>query len=320
MIDREECEKYIYELMEKAFKKNAYNFIKTMVRVGGITDANWDPFDEINRSIDDCNWAIENGKQVRGLKCAIRMSVLLYCQTIESSAPHVLLANLLRILNGKEYVINPLGHLGRRIKKDQFRWIPPSATKKFSEIQKVAEGVGESKLSKYIDLIYDDRIRNSFSHSDYIITDDYYRWTEGGPPEQISIDKLAEITDDCFIFYGRLLAVYRLWRKQLLAIPRYHKWPNYEVFEVLKDREIGVYGYQVHFSNGQVARFSRRTEGVEALNINIEKDGGINYFYGLFETPGTIRNHKIDGKQVFDWEIDQLNEEDEIRKEITKSI
>ena len=51
------------------------------------------------------------------------------------------------------------------------------------------------------------------------------------------------------------------------------------MFEILKN-EKEAYGFKVHFSNGQVAKFTREPERVEAINLHFEEDGSVNFFAG----------------------------------------
>ena len=60
---------------------------------------------------------------------------------------------------------------------------------------------------------------------------------------------------------------------------RYHQWPNLEVLELLKT-DGKVDGFRVHFSNGESARFHRRPEGVNMMNVIINPDGTLNFMVG----------------------------------------
>ena len=222
----------------------------------------------------------------------------MYCQAIEMTAPHELLANFLRCLSGLQYHIKPLGHLGRKKKKELFSWIPPSAKNKFNELKKVSNKVGEKKLCDIIDAFFNDQIRNAFSHSDFVITEEYFRWTESGLAQQISIEDLNRIISNCFSFYSALLWCHKTWLKQMSQSPKYHKWPNYKVLEILSSDDSGAYGFNVHFSNGNKATYSRTNEGAQPTNITFNKEGTINFFVGSLDDLEPV--WKIDGKPVKD--------------------
>ncbi len=58
---------------------------------------------------------------------------------------------------------------------------------------------------------------------------------------------------------------------------RFHKWPNYEVLELLVDPEAGLYGFHVHHSDGTKSTITRSPKGVGGQNLMFGKDGSIEY-------------------------------------------
>jgi hypothetical protein len=78
-------------------------------------------------------------------------------------------------------------------------------------------------------------------------------------------------------------------------MPRYHRWQNYEVFELLKS-EGKLDGFRVHFSNGNSARFRRTPAGVDLVNVVIQPDGTLNFMVGLLNA--LQDRYVVDGKQV----------------------
>jgi len=301
---RDDFRKKVMEVLDgifwKSFKSNSFGTICSILRVGGMTDANWDPFEESRRAFDDCNWMLAKALEEKSAECQRRIGLLMYCQAVEMTAPHEILANLLRCLKNERYRMNPFGHLGRRKKKELFSWILPSASAKIKEIKKLSAECHEEDLAFLFDSFFDERIRNSFSHSDYILTNEYFRYSKGGLPQQIIISELDQKISKCFDFYGPFMSLHEAWRKQLAKLPRYHKWPNFEVLELLSAAEEGLYGFSIHFSNGSKATYTRRVTGIDAVNLHFERGGTINFFCGLIDALEQI--WKIDGKPVTDWE------------------
>lgn len=286
-------------LFSAAFAAGAFDALCTLLRVGGMADANWDPFEESRDAFDDYNWILEKAGSERGERAARRIGLLMYCQAVEMTAPHEILANLLRCVGKQRYIISPFSDLGRSRKGKPFSWIPPSAKQKFQRIRKLAIDVGHTELSAGIDRLFDERIRNAFSHSDYILTERSFRFTEGGLAQQIAVEVLDRVIAECLAFYGALLYLHREWLRALGRGKRFHKWPNYEVLEILSSTEEGLYGFHVHFSNGSRATYTRRKSGIEAINLTFENDGSINFMAGLLDDLEPV--WKIDGKPVEDW-------------------
>ncbi len=160
--------------------------------------------------------------------------------------------------------------------------------------------VQESELPTLIDSFFDDRIRNAFSHSDYILTDEHFRLASGGLMQQIPVSELDTRISACFEFFGAFQGLHRSWLKQLSELPRYHKWPNYEVLEILSDEVEGVFGLNIHFSNGSKATYTRQASGIQAVNLRPEKGGTINFFCGSIDQLESA--WKVDGRVVTDWD------------------
>ena len=60
---------------------------------------------------------------------------------------------------------------------------------KWRKIRDMAQEAEQTELIRLIDAVYDDDVRNAFSHSDYIITDTHFRFTEGGLSETCRLSR-----------------------------------------------------------------------------------------------------------------------------------
>ncbi len=286
-------------LFSAALSVSGFDAICAVLRVGGMADANWDPFEEARIAFDDYNWILERVAADRGDTAARRVGLLMYCQAVEMSAPQEIIANLLRCLRGKAYSVDPFLDLWIRKKGKPFSSIPPSATKKYKEIRKLAAEADRKDVVAAIDAFFEERVRNAFSHSDYIITEHQFRFMDGGLAQQIEVKRLDHLVDQCFAFFGAFLYLHKRWLKGLAKAKRFHRWPNYEVLELLSSEEDGLYGFQVHFSNGSLATYTRRSSGIEAINLGFDKEAGISFMVGLIDSMEPV--WKINGHPVQDW-------------------
>ncbi|MFA5554547.1 MAG: hypothetical protein WCZ89_06930 [Phycisphaerae bacterium] len=291
---------YLDTLFGRAYKSNPLELLFAILRVGYLVDQDWDPFEESQRAFKELNWLMEKADKELSDIASSRIALLMYCQVVEMTVPHILLANSLNIIAGKPYVMDPFFDLSHQRKKGFLNRIPASATVKMHRIKKLAKEVQELKLIETIESFFDDRVRNAFSHSDYIFTKDYFRWTEGGPASQMSMSDLEDKIRICFAFYGALLECGSRWRRSFGKFPRYHKLPNYEVLELLKDEEELVTGFKIHFSNGSYASYSRGPDGSKPMNVRPNQDGSINFFVGDLDKFEKV--WKIDGKPVTNWD------------------
>lgn len=230
----------------------------------------------------------------QGGKTPIRIGLLMYCQAIEIAAIHELLANLLRCCANKPFIINPFIDMQRIKKNTPFEYIPPSANSKVKRLKLLALECDDTLFKEIIDSFYDDQIRNSFVHSDYCITDEEFRWTEEGLPTSRNLEHINNLIT--LAFFEALIQVWNYWLYQFTMFPRYQKLPHYEVLEVLTNDK-GLFGFSLHFSNGQKAVFERLPISIISRNISIKNDGSIDFFVG--DSSKLERVWKVNGKYFY---------------------
>lgn len=279
-IPRQELVSYMSKLFWSSFNKAPFEVLCAVLRVNGMQDADWDPFEESEEAFEDYNVLLHLETLSKATQW--RIYLLMYCQAVEMTAPQELLANLLRILGGEKCHIKPFGSLGRSNKKKRFSWVPPSAPVKYRELKRLATACNQSMLCDYIDQFFNEDIRNAFSHSDYIMSDDTFRWTESGFPHGLPLDTVNVTIKNCLLFCSVLVRLHNQVLIELKRLPRFNKWPNYEVLELLSDSE-RLFGFSVHFANDNKAAYARTSEGVECTNIIFEADGSINFMVGLLD-------------------------------------
>lgn len=292
-ITEQELVDYLSDLFWNAFKKAPFEVICAVLRVSGMQDADWDPFEESLEAFEDYNVLLRLDESLLSKAGHWRIGLMMYCHAVEMTAPQEFLANLLRALNGRKYHLKPFGRLGRSKKKQDFSWIPPSAPTKYRELKKLARDANQNPLCEYIDQFFNEDIRNAFSHSDYVLSEEYFRWTESGLAQQLPLDTVNLIVQNCYRFFSTLVWLQKKVLEDLTTMPRFHKWPNYEVLELLSD-DTGLVGFSVHFSNGNKATYTRKPEGVECINCLFESDGSINFMVGSLDD--LTKEWKVDGK------------------------
>lgn len=291
----------LHRLFDRAFDTSPFEALCSILRVGGMSDEGWDPFEESRKAFDDFKWLIDKSNKERTGACSRRIALLMYCHAVEMTAVHEIIANCLRCSLNQQYVIDPFENLTRRNKKKIFSYIPPSAKTKFKFIKELASKTKESQLGKDIDSFFDENVRNAFSHSDYILSDDSFRFRAGGLARLIGFDDLDKKIEGCFGFYGAFIYLHRQWLKELTKTKKYHMWPCYKVLEILSSEEEGVYGFNVHFSNGSKSTYERRASGIRAINFRFDRKGHIEFIAGDLDALEPV--WKIEGNQVVDWDL-----------------
>jgi hypothetical protein len=165
------------QLWLEAFKKDTVDALFTLLRVTGMKSSGWDSSLETEEAFEDYNWHLKAKSKKLSGKSAWRIGLLMYCHACEMSSVHSTLKNLLDISLQKPFRTHPFIAFVKK-KKGLFNGIPPSAKTKWNEIMALAKENKNYNLVDYIENVYDDRVRNAFSHSDYIITENEFRWTE----------------------------------------------------------------------------------------------------------------------------------------------
>jgi hypothetical protein len=117
----------------------------------------------------------------------------------------------------------------------------------------------------------------------------------GGLPGRLPLQNVSNLIANAFSFFGPFIGVRDRWLALAAEMPRYHRWPNFEVLELLKS-DGKLNGFRVHFSNGISARFQRSPDGVDLKNVTIQQDGTINFFVGpLYELQ---QKYVVEGREV----------------------
>jgi hypothetical protein len=167
--------------------------------------------------------------------------------------------------------------------------------RKIKEIVDLATKAGEIDLVSKLNYVFDDKLRNALVHSDYVLTADQLR-RESGPAMAMPLTDVDQKLNYTFRFLSGLLKAANNMKYALRRAKKYHKWDQYEVLELLAD-EKGVYGFNVHFSNGNKSTYARTKDGVTQINMRTSK--GVGFMIGMIDRLEPV--WKIDGIPVTDW-------------------
>lgn len=287
----------LMSLFNAGHRSDTFGFIHTLLRVDGHKDAEWDPFGETVEAIADLRWHIDADAPDLSPKSPWRIGLLAYCHLCEASAVHITLANLLRLTRGQPYSMVPFAGQGRKPnQRTPWKWVPASAKTKWRTIAEQAREQGFAAVAELVETVYRDDIRNAFSHSDYVLTENDFRWTEGGPAAAMPLEDLEAYIQNAFAFSSAFLAVRRSWLEVMGGRAPYHRLPNYEVLELLRSEDRLLAGFRLHFSNGQTATYTRGPGGCICENVILGSDGTINFNCGPLHRlkPAWL----VDGRQL----------------------
>jgi len=286
-----EYKKYFDYLFDKARNKGGLDYIYTLLRVSGVQDGGWDSFVEAEESLVDLSGVLrdlsDNGRE----KTSLRLALLLYCHSLEMSAPYQVFYNLLRCCQSKNYVFMPFFELNKK-----GNIIPKYPKNKIDTLEKEAKNIEEGQLITHMKSFFDNNIRNAFFHSDYTIEDDF-KICESRPVQSVKKELLLEKITRCFAFYQAFMDKYREAKLVCRSGEKIHPLKNFDVFELLVDDKEGLVGFKMHYprEDGMYGYYERRKDRVRGSNFLIEDgDIGIRFQRGLLTE---IKNvHMMNGK------------------------
>lgn len=148
-------------LFEKARSKSEFEFICTLLRVRGVQDAGWDPWDTILKIFDSLT---RSAKRIRDFQTQRHLFLWLYGHIVEASEPYEIVANLITIIDGGRFNINNFPDTQRgKYKK------PQSPSEKIDKLVKIANKINMSDSIFPFQDVYDRELRNAIFHSDYAL-------------------------------------------------------------------------------------------------------------------------------------------------------
>lgn len=264
-----EYKKYFEHLFVRARDVGGLDYIYTLLRVSGIQDGGWDSFVEVEESLVDLSGILReldnNGRE----KTSPRLALLLYCHSIEMSAPYQIFYNLLQSCQSKNYIFIPFFEMDKNGKV-----IQKYPKNKIDSLEQEANKIGEKELATHIKSFYDNNIRNAFFHSDYTIEDDF-KICESHHVQIIKRGVLLEKIKRCFAFYQAFMDTYREAKMAYIKAEKIYPLKNFDVFELLVEEEEGLIGFKMHYprDDGMHGYYERRKDRVQGFNFMIEDDG-----------------------------------------------
>lgn len=249
--NQNDTKEILKNLFVQAKEKGGINYIYTLLRVTGIT-SEIDPLIQIKNILDKI--PIGNTSDNDFIKE--------FLLAIKIEEPFSIIANLLSCIRGEPYDINPFSSLYKGSFPNISR---PNPSQCIKLILKRCKNEKQPLLEKIIQEAYPGRLIRLIEIEEELPQSQFIRNTYNKTKEFLSI--LIELhQEECLRF---------------LEQPLFYKLPQFEVLELLVTVDIGLYGFQMHFSNGTSARFVRSVEGTDCINVIPERP--IGFQVGLLE-------------------------------------
>jgi hypothetical protein len=221
------------ELFKSAQENGQVEFIYTLLRLQGLQSNYEDPLINLKSYLEK-GIAQPLELKFKELKL-LTMKMDVYC----------LIANLIRCSLGKLFKFNPFYHL---FKGNPFSNSSSDFVKIINELSKICD---EAKMN-----LLGEQIRVCFPSSFFI--------------ENTIISNSKTKIKTYEVIFDFLSTFLNIYFDSLVAYQSFTKvfaWPRFEVFELLVNDNIGLYGFSVHFSNGSRATFARHQNWIECTNL-----------------------------------------------------
>ncbi len=143
-------------VFESARKRCEFEFVCSLLRVRGLEDPGWDPYETTLHSIP---LILQASDQVESPVAQKHLQLWIYLHILEASEPYELLANLIAVAAGDRF------HLDRFPVSAGSRPISPGT--KIRRLRKAAEGAALGPSIDPLVACWDPVLRNAIGHADY---------------------------------------------------------------------------------------------------------------------------------------------------------
>jgi hypothetical protein len=159
---REALARYLTALdsaFSRADQRSQFEFLLSLLRVRGLEDAGWDPYETTLRAIPAMyrihDYIVERGE----IEAAQHLGLWVYGHIVEASEPYELLANLIDVANGGRFKFDrfPPHPNGR----------PKSPGEKIQQLREMAVAAEMPGVPSPLQEIWNREFRNAIFHADY---------------------------------------------------------------------------------------------------------------------------------------------------------
>lgn len=243
-------------LFTKAKLEDEFEYACALLRIRGAQGPGWDLLRETHMLIEDMLGLID--APLRDYT-KIRLLLLTYCHLVEVDAIYGILKNMLRVLEGQRFAVEPFWELykskRRRTKSRLEGVIPPSAKTVITNICGHAHKLGEPNTANLLEQIFNDNVRNAFFHSDYTLHKDEFRSREASfrknnvVSSSMKISDLVDLANKALAFYQAFMQCYqthiRSYTEPKVVTGRILGDETVRVnITLLADPQRGIYGFE----------------------------------------------------------------------------
>jgi hypothetical protein len=148
----------------KARERSEFDFILALLRVKGVEDAGWDPYETSLAAMES---TVRLSSTVKDFADQRHLHLWIYGHLVEASEPYEVARNMLGIANGED-------NMPFRFPPKRNGW-PQWPGEKISQIETFAASVGMPEVAAPFRERWDRELRNAIFHADYALHGDEIR-------------------------------------------------------------------------------------------------------------------------------------------------
>jgi len=223
------------ELFKEAEKNGGIHYLFAILRLDGYNYKNPDQLLEQRKIINLLNVNKLSKKD-------IRRHLKYILSRIEEQFSVIF--NLYNCCRQKDHKFKPYYHL---YTGDSFKKKNPPFDKLFKEFLKNMNEYKNGELTKiYLDIFDEEKINEILNVKSVKTINQYKKW-------------FRNIRDLTSIFSEEYFSI----RMNFTKYPKYIKMRQFQVLELLTNKYLGLYGFHIHFSNGNKATYIRRAQSTQ---------------------------------------------------------
>jgi hypothetical protein len=192
--------KQLDALLTKAKERDECEYILSLLRVRGEQAEGWDPLGESHEAVQDY-LALINAPLQEVTK--VRLGLLTYCHITEIDAVYELLANMLVVTRGDRYSMIPFANYTESTGKPA-----RDPIQRIDALKEMEGQLGGTSLASMFETFFNNKVRNAFYHSNYMIHADEFRYFDKGRAAKIPLGDVMSWVGHAIAFYLKFVAVY----------------------------------------------------------------------------------------------------------------
>jgi hypothetical protein len=179
-------------IFAKATERSEFAFISSLLRVRGLQDGGWDPYESSIEAIDGMRAVYKN---IQSHPTARHLELWIYGHIVEASEPYEILSNLIAISQGDTFDLARFPSKNGR---------PQSPGRKINQLERAAATANLPSVVTPLKEVWDRDLRNAIFHSDYSVHGPEVRFKKDGHPNVYGEGETLTLVNRALAYFDAL--------------------------------------------------------------------------------------------------------------------